>query len=174
MFGGLTKTSSRIAIAAALGMTLGGFAMSATPCQGRGSRWRLLRGSRGEGGGARSDDRPQGQQEGLRDLVRLGGQAADPGGTTATSRTSTWVTRTRPCRATSRFPVARQIAPGWSGGYTIARRSPGQQLLGRLRRESVQRQYLLDDFGGLPVNISVLCPICGSRATDGARSTGVS
>src|SRR6478752_6615235 len=33
MFGGLTKTSSRIAIAAALGMTLGGFAMGASPAQ---------------------------------------------------------------------------------------------------------------------------------------------
>ena len=33
MFGGLTKTSSRIAIAAALGMTLGGFAMSAHPAK---------------------------------------------------------------------------------------------------------------------------------------------
>src|SRR4249920_4165379 len=33
MFGGLTKTSSRIAIAAALGMTFGGFAMSATPAR---------------------------------------------------------------------------------------------------------------------------------------------
>ena len=33
MFGGLTKTSSRIAIAAALGLTLGGFAFKATPAQ---------------------------------------------------------------------------------------------------------------------------------------------
>jgi hypothetical protein len=33
MFGGLTKTSSRIAIAAALGMTLGGFAMKSTPAK---------------------------------------------------------------------------------------------------------------------------------------------
>src|SRR4030042_5089977 len=33
MFGGLTKTSSRIAIAAALGLTLGGFAMSASPAR---------------------------------------------------------------------------------------------------------------------------------------------
>src|SRR3989337_4154895 len=33
MFGGLTKTSSRIAIAAALGLTLGGFAMKATPAK---------------------------------------------------------------------------------------------------------------------------------------------
>src|SRR6476469_2976707 len=33
MFGGLTKTSSRIAIAAALGRTLGGFALSATPAK---------------------------------------------------------------------------------------------------------------------------------------------
>jgi hypothetical protein len=33
MFGGLTKTSSRIAIATALGMTLGGFAMSITPAK---------------------------------------------------------------------------------------------------------------------------------------------
>jgi hypothetical protein len=32
MFGGLTKTSSRIAIAAALGFTLGGYAMS-TPAK---------------------------------------------------------------------------------------------------------------------------------------------
>ena len=33
MFGGLTKTSSRIAIAAVLGLTLGGFAFKATPAQ---------------------------------------------------------------------------------------------------------------------------------------------
>ena len=33
MFGGLTKTSSRIAIAAALGMTLGGFVMSSHPAK---------------------------------------------------------------------------------------------------------------------------------------------
>jgi Gram-negative porin len=33
MFGGLTKTSSRIAIAAALGLTLGGIAMKATPAK---------------------------------------------------------------------------------------------------------------------------------------------
>ena len=33
MFGGLTKTSSRIAIASALGMTLGGFAMGASPAK---------------------------------------------------------------------------------------------------------------------------------------------
>jgi hypothetical protein len=33
MFGGLTKTSSRIAIAAALGLTLGGYAMSFSPAQ---------------------------------------------------------------------------------------------------------------------------------------------
>src|SRR6187551_968091 len=33
MFGGLTKTSSRIAIAAALGMTLGGFAYSDAPAK---------------------------------------------------------------------------------------------------------------------------------------------
>src|SRR5450631_4448221 len=33
MFGGLTKTSSRIAIGAALGMTLGGFAMSSHPAK---------------------------------------------------------------------------------------------------------------------------------------------
>src|SRR6516225_6593547 len=32
-FGGLTKTSSRIAIAAALGMTLGGFVMSSHPAK---------------------------------------------------------------------------------------------------------------------------------------------
>ena len=31
MFGGLTKTSSRIAIAAALGLVVGGFAFKATP-----------------------------------------------------------------------------------------------------------------------------------------------
>src|SRR6185312_656254 len=33
MFGGLTKTSSRIAIASALGMTLGGFLMSSHPAK---------------------------------------------------------------------------------------------------------------------------------------------
>ncbi len=33
MFGGLTKTSSRIAIAAALGLTLGGYALSSGPAQ---------------------------------------------------------------------------------------------------------------------------------------------
>ena len=33
MFGGLTKTSSRIAIAAALGLVVGGFAFKATPAR---------------------------------------------------------------------------------------------------------------------------------------------
>ena len=33
MFGGLTKTSSRIAIAAALGLVIGGFAFKATPAR---------------------------------------------------------------------------------------------------------------------------------------------
>src|SRR5689334_22166895 len=43
-------------------------------CQSCRSRWRLLRGSRGAGGRTRGDDRPQGQQEGVRDTFWLGGQ----------------------------------------------------------------------------------------------------
>ena len=35
------------------------------------------------------------------------------------------MTRTPPCRATSKFRVAQQIAPGWSGGYTIAVETAG-------------------------------------------------
>ena len=77
MFGGLTKTSSRIAIAAALGMTLGGFVMSSHPAKAADLGRRLLRGSRGAGGRTRGDDRPQGQQEGVGDTVWLGGQIRD-------------------------------------------------------------------------------------------------
>ena len=124
MFGGLTKTSSRIAIAAALGMTLGGFAMSASPakaadlggdcCADLEERVAELEATTVRKGNKKVSVTLSGW------VVKLGSWWDDGHETT-----STWVTRTPPCRATSRFPVARQISPGWSAGYTIAVETPG-------------------------------------------------
>ena len=110
MFGGLTKTSSRIAIAAALGMTLGGFAMSANPAKAA------------DLGGDCCADLEERVAELEATTVRKGNKKVSvtlsgwvvklgSGGTTATRKTSTSVTRTPPCRVTSRFPVARRSAP---------------------------------------------------------------
>ena len=63
------------------------------------------------------------------------------GGMTATRRTSTWVIRTPPCRATSSCPAVPRSAQAGRRLHDRDRNS-GPELLGWLRREPVQRQCL--------------------------------
>ena len=124
MFGGLTKTSSRIAIASALGMTLGGFAMGASPAKAA------------DLGGDCCADLEERVAELEATTVRKGNKKVSvtlsgwvvklgSGGTTATRATSTLVTRTRPCRATSRFRAAPR-SPRLVGWLHDRRRGAGQ------------------------------------------------
>ena len=141
MFGGLTKTSSRIAIAAALGMTLGGFAMSATPakaadlggdcCADLEERVAELEATTVRKGNKKVSVTLSGW------VVKLGSWWDD-----GHERTSTWVTRTPPCRATSRFRAAHDRSRLVRRLHDRGR-NRGHQLLGWLRREPVQRQRLL-------------------------------
>lgn len=123
MFGGLTKTSSRIAIAAALGMTLGGYAMS-TPAKAA------------DLGGDCCADLEERVAELEATTVRKGNKKVsvtlsgwvvkainfwDDG-----KRTDTWI-GDKDADLTSRFAITGQatIAPGWTGGYNITVTAPG-------------------------------------------------
>lgn len=124
MFGGLTKTSSRIAIAAALGMTLGGFAMSASPAKAA------------DLGGDCCADLEERVAELEATTVRKGNKKVsvtlsgwvvkdvmfwDDGEET------NWYVGDKDTTLSSHFQIsgAATIAPGWSGGYTISVEAPG-------------------------------------------------
>ena len=124
MFGGLTKTSSRIAIAAALGMTLGGFAMSATPAK-----------AADLGGDCCAD-----LEERVAELeattvrkgnkkvsVTLSGWVVKLGSWWDDGHEQNFYTGDKDTTLSSHFQISgsAQIAPGWSGGYTIAVEVPG-------------------------------------------------
>ena len=109
MFGGLTKTSSRIAIAAALGLTLGGFAFKATPAQAA------------DLGGDCCADLEERVAELEATTVRKGNKKVSVTlsgwvvktmnfGTTGTSTTSSSATRTTTLALASRSPAARDLA----------------------------------------------------------------
>src|SRR3990172_6596541 len=124
MFGGLTKTSSRIAIAAALGMTLGGFAMSASPakaadlggdcCADLEERVAELEATTVRKGNKKVSLTVSGWlvksvnwwDDGVESNVYVGDKA-----TTLTSHVQ--------------FSGQATIAPGWSGGYTISLEAGG-------------------------------------------------
>ena len=119
MFGGLTKTSSRIAIAAALGMTLGGFAMSATPAK-----------AADLGGDCCADLEER--------VAELEATTVRKGNKKVSVTLSGWVVKygmfwddgvetnfyvgDKHTTLSSHFQVSGSatIAPGWSSGYTIA------------------------------------------------------
>ena len=143
MFGGLTKTSSRIAIAAALGMTLGGFAMGASPAK-----------AADLGGDCCAD-----LEERVAELeattvrkgnkkvsVTLSGWVVKLGSWWDDGHESNFYVGDKDTTLSSHFQLSgsAQIAPGWSGGYTLAMEMRGQQLLCRFRGKSVQRQRLLE------------------------------
>ena len=124
MFGGLTKTSSRIAIAAALGMTLGGFAMSATPAK-----------AADLGGDCCAD-----LEERVAELeattvrkgnkkvsVTLSGWVVKLGSWWDDGHETNFYVGDKDTTLSSHFQISgsAQIAPGWSGGYTIAVETAG-------------------------------------------------
>jgi hypothetical protein len=124
MFGGLTKTSSRIAIAAALGMTLGGFAMSATPAK-----------AADLGGDCCAD-----LEERVAELeattvrkgnkkvsVTLSGWVVKLGSWWDDGHETNFYVGDKDTTLSSHFQISGSatIAPGWSAGYTIAIEAPG-------------------------------------------------
>ena len=124
MFGGLTKTSSRIAIAAALGMTLGGFAMSASPAK-----------AADLGGDCCAD-----LEERVAELeattvrkgnkkvsVTLSGWVVKLGSWWDDGHETNFYVGDKDTTLSSHFQISgsAQIAPGWSAGYTIAVETAG-------------------------------------------------
>ena len=124
MFGGLTKTSSRIAIAAALGMTLGGFAMSASPAK-----------AADLGGDCCAD-----LEERVAELeattvrkgnkkvsVTLSGWVVKLGSWWDDGHETNFYMGDKDTTLSSHFQISgsAQISPGWSAGYTIAVETPG-------------------------------------------------
>ncbi|MGB2933598.1 MAG: hypothetical protein WBB88_14755, partial [Methyloceanibacter sp.] len=124
MFGGLTKTSSRIAIAAALGLTFGGFAMSASPAK-----------AADLGGDCCAD-----LEERVAELeattvrkgnkkvsVTLSGWVVKLGSWWDDGHETNFYTGDKDTTLSSHFQISgsAQIAPGWSAGYTIAVEAAG-------------------------------------------------
>ena len=171
MFGGLTKTSSRIAIAAALGMTLGGFAMSASPAK-----------AADLGGDCCAD-----LEERVAELeattvrkgnkkvsVTLSGWVVKLGSWWDDGHETNFYTGDKDTTLSSHFQISgsAQISPGWSAGYTIAVEVPGNSASVGF----AENQFNDNAWPGvaLPTASTRSCPICGSRATDGAPPTGAS
>jgi hypothetical protein len=129
MFGGLTKTSSRIAIAAALGMTLGGFAMSASPAK-----------AADLGGDCCADLEER--------VAELEATTVRKGNKKVSVTLSGWVVKLgewwddghetnfyvgdKHTTLSSHFQISgsAQISPGWSSGYTIAVETRGGSAVG--------------------------------------------
>ena len=123
MFGGLTKTSSRIAIAAAFGMSLGGYAMS-TPAM-----------AADLGGDCCADLEER--------VAELEATTVRKGNKKVSLTISGWVTKSanwwddgaesnlyfgdKGTTLSSHFQLSGSavIAPGWSGGYTMSVEAPG-------------------------------------------------
>ena len=156
MFGGLTKTSSRIAIAAALGMTLGGFAMSATPAK-----------AADLGGDCCAD-----LEERVAELeattvrkgnkkvsVTLSGWVVKYGAWWDDGVEQNWYVGDKHTTLSSHFQISGSatIAPGWSSGYTIAVETRGGSTVGDANQfnddTSVGPSPVAGDITG---NISVL------------------
>ena len=124
MFGGLTKTSSRIAIAAALGMTLGGFAMGANTAK-----------AADLGGDCCADLEER--------VAELEATTVRKGNKKVSVTLSGWVTKSvnfwddgeesniyvgdKGTTLSSHFQISGSatISPGWSGGYTMSVEAPG-------------------------------------------------
>jgi len=153
MFGGLTKTSSRIAIAAALGMTLGGFALHASPAK-----------AADLGGDCCADLEER--------VAELEATTVRKGNKKVSVTLSGWVVKygqfwddgvetnfyvgDKHTTLSSHFQISgsAQIAPGWSAGYTIAVETRGGSTVG----DANQFNDDTSQFGGLDItsNMSVL------------------
>jgi hypothetical protein len=124
MFGGLTKTSSRIAIAAALGMTLGGFVMSSHPAKAA------------DLGGDCCADLEERVAELEATTVRKGNKKVSVTLSGWVVKDMTWwddgqetnvYIGDKDTTLSSHFQISGSatIAPGWSGGYTMSIEAPG-------------------------------------------------
>jgi len=124
MFGGLTKTSSRIAIAAALGMTLGGFVMSSHPAKAA------------DLGGDCCADLEERVAELEATTVRKGNKKVSVTLSGWVVKDVTWwddgvetnvYVGDKDTTLSSHFQISGSatIAPGWSGGYTMSIEAPG-------------------------------------------------
>jgi predicted porin len=124
MFGGLTKTSSRIAIAAALGMTLGGFVMSSHPAKAA------------DLGGDCCADLEERVAELEATTVRKGnkkvsvtisGWVVKLGSWWDDGHESNFYVGDKDSTLSSHIQISGSatIAPGWSGGYTLWIQTPG-------------------------------------------------
>jgi hypothetical protein len=129
MFGGLTKTSSRIAIASALGMTLGGFAMGASPAKAA------------DLGGDCCADLEERVAELEATTVRKGnkkvsvtisGWIVDLGSFWNDGHTSGLYWGSKDTTLSSHFNISGSatIAPGWTAGYTAWIEMPGSVSTG--------------------------------------------
>jgi hypothetical protein len=152
MFGGLTKTSSRIAIAAALGMTLGGFAMSASPAK-----------AADLGGDCCAD-----LEERVAELeattvrkgnkkvsVTLSGWVVKLGSWWDDGHETNFYTGDKDTTLSSHFQISgsAQISPGWSAGYTIAVEVPGNSAsVGFAENQFNDNAWNWTNLGGLSVN----------------------
>ncbi len=129
MFGGLTKTSSRIAITAALGMTLGGFAMSAHPAK-----------AADLGGDCCAD-----LEERVAELeattvrkgnkkvsVTLSGWVVKYGAFWDDGHENNFYVGDKHTTLSSHFTISGQatIAPGWTGGYNLTVEVRGGNAVG--------------------------------------------
>src|SRR5262245_32728007 len=124
MFGGLTKTSSRIAIAAALGLTLGGFAFKATPARAA------------DLGGDCCADLEERVAELEATTVRKGNKKVSVTISGWVVKSINWwddggidsfVVGDKDADLASRFAItgSATIAPGWTGGFNITVVAPG-------------------------------------------------
>ena len=152
MFGGLTKTSSRIAIAAALGMTLGGFAMSASPAK-----------AADLGGDCCAD-----LEERVAELeattvrkgnkkvsVTLSGWVVKLGSWWDDGHETNFYTGDKDTTLSSHFQISgsAQISPGWSAGYTIAVEVPGNSAsVGFAENQFNDNAWNWTGLGGLSAN----------------------
>ena len=129
MFGGLTKTSSRIAITAALGMTLGGFGMSAHPAK-----------AADLGGDCCAD-----LEERVAELeattvrkgnkkvsVTLSGWVVKYGAFWDDGHENNFYVGDKHTTLSSHFTISGQatIAPGWTGGYNLTVEVRGGNAVG--------------------------------------------
>ena len=170
MFGGLTKTSSRIAIAAALGMTLGGFAINASPAKAA------------DLGGDCVADLEERVAELEATTVRKGnkkvsvtlpGWVVKLGSWWDDGHETNFYVGDKDTTLSSRFQISgsAQISPGWSAGYAVVvdTTQPEPPRSVSARTSSTTKLTAV-----VSATSTRSCPICRSRATYGARSTGVS
>ncbi len=152
MFGGLTKTSSRIAIAAALGMTLGGFAMSAQPAK-----------AADLGGDCCAD-----LEERVAELeattvrkgnkkvsVTLSGWVVKLGTWWDDGKTTGFYVGDKDTTLSSHFTISGQatIAPGWYGGYNLTVEVPGNSAsAGFAENQFDDNAWNWTGLGGLSTN----------------------